>query len=374
MAVMFRRNKKQEEAAENACPYCGHENEERVLHCGLCYYELNKSSREQGEAVDKEMAGGIFAELTSDEDDSWDEGQSVEVQLNMDEISVEVNQYEIVEISEGDVESIEYMAADSAPESSQTIEHREVEIEKEILLDEKTKDYQRFDLGNHDFMGEVAEPVHMGRGKLVGGGEIEESSTEEDTDTDTESTSQAEDGVEAETIDLPQLPVEVETIDLPQLPVEAETIDLPPLPDEDEIDKEEVIPKGPPKADKLLAEDDLVEAIIPVGPPAQPEENPSLENKRVWPWPADEEWDNRDIHREVVSALESAKSNQIDEAGNILDRLGPHLGDDLELLYHIGMVLKQIGREEQMRTMLDAAQRIKPQSEHVATAVAHLLE
>ena len=348
MAVMFRRNKKQEEGGENACPYCGHENEEHVVHCGLCYYELTKSSREQGEAVDKEMAGDIFAELTSDEDDSWNEGQSVEVQLNMNEVSVEVDQYEIVEIGEGDVESIEYMDADSAPESSQTIEHREVEIEKEILLDEKTKDYQRFDLGNHDFMGEVAEPVHMGRGKLVGGGEIEDSSIEEEIDI--ESTSQSENDVAAETIDLPQLP------------------------DENEIDKEEIMPKGPPKKDTLLAEDDLVEAIIPVGPPAQPEEKTSLENKRVWPWPADEEWDNRDIHREVVSALESAKSNKIDEASNILDRLGPHLGDDLELLYHIGMVLKQIGREEQMRTMLNAAQRINPQSEHVVTAFAHLME
>ncbi len=348
LAVMFRRNKKQEEEGENACPYCGHENEERVVHCGLCYYELNKSSREQGEAVDKEMAGDIFAELTSDEDDSWNEGQSVEVQLNMNEVSVEVDQYEIVEIGEGDVESIEYMDADSAPESSQTIEHQDVEVEKEILLDEKTKDYQRFDLGDHDFMGDVAEPVHMGRGKLVGGGEVEDSSTEEVIGI--ESTSQFE------------------------TDVEAETIDLPPLPDENEIDKEEIMPKGPPKKDTLLAEDDLVEAIIPVGPPAQPEEKTSSENNHIWPWPAADEWDSRDIHREVVSALESAKSNKIDEASNILDRLGPHLGEDLELLYHIGMVLKQIGREEQMRTMLADAQRIKPDNKHVATAVTHLLE
>lgn len=345
---MFKRNKKQEEAGENACPYCGHENEERVEHCGLCYYELNKSAREQGEAVDQEMAVGIFADLTSDEDDSWDEGQSVEVQLNMDEVSVEVDQYEIVEIGEGEVESIEYIDGDTAPESSETIEHREEEIEKEILLDEKTKDYQRFDLGDHDFMDVVAEPVHMGRGKLVGGGESDDSPTEEEPDT--EETSQFEIGVDVETNDLPQLP------------------------DVDEIDKEEALPKGPPKKETVLAEDDLVEAIIPVGPPKQTEENHSLENKRIWPWPADEEWDNRDIHREVVSALESAKSNHLDEAGKIIDRLGPHLGDDLELLYHIGMVLKQIGREEQMRTMLNAAQRINPQSEHVATAVTHLLE
>jgi hypothetical protein len=345
---MFRRNKKQEVAGENACPYCGHENEDGVVHCVLCYYELNKSSREQGEAVDQEMAGGIFAELTSDEDDSWNEGQALEVQLSMDEVSVKVDQYEIVEIGEDDVESIEYMVAESAPESSQIIEHQEEEIEKEILLEENTKDYQRFDLGDHDFMGEVAEPVHMGRGKLVGGGEIETSSNEEEIDV--EAMSSIEDGDAVETIDLPQLP------------------------DEDEIDKEEVIPTGPPKKDTLLAEDDLVEVVIPVGPPAMPEEEISSENERVWPWPAEEEWDNRDIHREVVSALESAKSNQIDEAGNILDSLGPHLGEDLELIYHIGMVLKQIGREEQMRTMLDVAQRIKPQSEHVATAVAHLLK
>jgi hypothetical protein len=345
---MFKRNKKQEEAGENACPYCGHENEDDVLNCGLCYYELNKSSREQGEAVDQETAGSIFDELTSDEDDSWQEGQSVEVQLNMDEVSIEVDQYEIVEIGEGDVESVEYMDAESAPESSETIDHQEVEIEKEILLDEETKDYQRFELGDHDFMGEIAEPVHMGRGKIVGGGESEDLPTEEE--------------------------LAIESTPQPETEQGTEHIGLPQLPDEDEIESEEAIPKGPPKKDTLLAEDDLIEAIVPVGPPRQTETPITSENKRIWPWPAAEEWDSRDIHREVVSALESAKSNQVDEASTIIDRLGPHLGEDLELLYHIGMVLKQIGREEQMRTMLNDAQRIKPDSEHVATAVAHLLE
>lgn len=345
---MFKRNKEQEEAGENACPYCGHENEDDVLNCGLCYYELNKSSREQGEAVDQETAGSIFDELTSDEDDSWQEGQSVEVQLNMDEVSIEVDQYEIVEIGEGDVESVEYMDAESAPESSETIDHQEVEIEKEILLDEETKDYQRFELGDHDFMGEIAEPVHMGRGKIVGGGESEDLPTEEELD--------------------------IESTPQPETEQGTEHIGLPQLPDEDEIESEEAIPKGPPKKDTLLAEDDLIEAIVPVGPPRQTETPITSENKRIWPWPAAEEWDSRDIHREVVSALESAKSNQVDEASTIIDRLGPHLGEDLELLYHIGMVLKQIGREEQMRTMLNDAQRIKPDSEHVATAVAHLLE
>jgi len=345
---MFKRNKKQEEAGENACPYCGHENEDDVLNCGLCYYELNKSSREQGEAVDQETAGSIFDELTSDEDDSWQEGQSVEVQLNMDEVSIEVDQYEIVEIGEGDVESVEYMDAESAPESSETIDHQEVEIEKEILLDEETKDYQRFELGDHDFMGEIAEPVHMGRGKIVGGGESEDLPTEEE--------------------------LAIESTLQPETEQGTEHIGLPQLPDEDEIESEEAIPKGPPKKDTLLAEDDLIEAIVPVGPPRQTETPITSENKRIWPWPAAEEWDSRDIHREVVSALESAKSNQVDEASTIIDRLGPHLGEDLELLYHIGMVLKQIGREEQMRTMLNDAQRIKPDSEHVATAVAHLLE
>jgi hypothetical protein len=345
---MFKRNKEQEEAGENACPYCGHENEDDVLNCGLCYYELNKSSREQGEAVDQETAGSIFDELTSDEDDSWQEGQSVEVQLNMDEVSIEVDQYEIVEIGEGDVESVEYMDAESAPESSETIDHQEVEIEKEILLDEETKDYQRFELGDHDFMGEIAEPVHMGRGKIVGGGESEDLPTEEE--------------------------LAIESTPQPETEQGTEHIGLPQLPDEDEIESEEAIPKGPPKKDTLLAEDDLIEAIVPVGPPRQTETPITSENKRIWPWPAAEEWDSRDIHREVVSALESAKSNQVDEASTIIDRLGPHLGEDLELLYHIGMVLKQIGREEQMRTMLNDAQRIKPDSEHVATAVAHLLE
>ena len=39
--------------------------------CSQCYYDLNKSARDQGEAVSQEVSNSIFDELMSEEDDSW---------------------------------------------------------------------------------------------------------------------------------------------------------------------------------------------------------------------------------------------------------------------------------------------------------------
>jgi hypothetical protein len=94
---------------------------------------------------------------------------------------------------------------------------------------------------------------------------------------------------------------------------------------------------------------------------------------RFWPWPAAEPWDPRQIHREVVSALEDAKSGKIDSATRTIEELGPHLDDaNVDLLYHVGLVLKQIGRANDVSWMLARAHSALPESEHVSSAVAHL--
>ena len=93
----------------------------------------------------------------------------------------------------------------------------------------------------------------------------------------------------------------------------------------------------------------------------------------IWPWSPSESWDARVVHREVVSALEQVKSGHISEATSTIDALGPHLSDDnIDLIYHIGMVLKQIGRTDEVKSMLERAKLAMPDNEHVSSAVAHL--
>ena len=46
--------------------------------------------------------------------------------------------------------------------------------------------------------------------------------------------------------------------------------------------------------------------------------------------------------------------------------------ENIDLIYHIGMVLKQLGRVEEVKTMLERANSAMPGNEHVSSAVAHL--
>ena len=94
---------------------------------------------------------------------------------------------------------------------------------------------------------------------------------------------------------------------------------------------------------------------------------------RIWPWAESDAWDARQVHREVVSALELVKSGKTEEAASTIDTLGPHLTDEnIDLIYHIGMVLKQLGRVDEVKAMLDKAKLAMPNNEHVSSAVTHL--
>nr|MCS5536390.1 hypothetical protein [Candidatus Poseidoniales archaeon] len=53
--------------------------------------------------------------------------------------------------------------------------------------------------------------------------------------------------------------------------------------------------------------------------------------------------------------------------------LGPHLGDRVDLVFHVGVLLKRFEQEEVMRRMIESAQRQYPDSPEVAKAVQYLL-
>ena len=57
--TMFRRKSKNE-TEDNICPYCEFVNAASANICSQCYYQLEKSARDQGEPISTEVSGDIF--------------------------------------------------------------------------------------------------------------------------------------------------------------------------------------------------------------------------------------------------------------------------------------------------------------------------
>tara|TARA_B100001741_G_C16503382_1_gene575899 strand:+ start:227 stop:541 length:315 start_codon:yes stop_codon:yes gene_type:complete len=93
----------------------------------------------------------------------------------------------------------------------------------------------------------------------------------------------------------------------------------------------------------------------------------------IWPWPQTEEWDDPTIRKMLRDAMEFAKAGNLDESKRALVSLGPHLGGRIDLIFHIGVLLKKFGQEDVMRRMIESARTQHPESPDVAKAVQHLL-
>ena len=364
----------------NTCPYCEFINAAGVSTCIQCYYEMEKSAREQGESVSPDVSNSIFDELMSEEDDSWDDGEALDVVLTMDQDPLVVDQYESTDFSSEEPEKIDFMDS-RAPELHNTVIHQ---VEKVSIEDvgEAPKDYSKIDLSGYDPLAEVAEPIHSGRGAVfspqspkmdddllghIGGSELPSLPSDDMYDNKVDLTGQGAPPPPAPIIQEPvpevvKAPAPTPAIALPessiiQSPVEEPTPALTPA----------IVLPDPPII-QSPAEEPTPEPVEEPIPAPEPEDD-----GRFWPWPAAEPWDPRQIHREVVSALEDAKSGKIESATKTIEELGPHLDDaNVDLLFHIGLVLKQIGRKNDVSWMLARANAALPESEHVSSAVAHL--
>ena len=82
--------------------------------------------------------------------------------------------------------------------------------------------------------------------------------------------------------------------------------------------------------------------------------------------------DERQVYREVVSMLELIKTGKLTQTAQQLDNLGPHLDGNLDMLAHIGTIMRYLGREEHLQWMLKMAQTTYPSDPNVARAIAHL--
>ena len=123
---MFRRKAAADIEGE-VCPYCEFVNDVGSATCAQCYYELNKAPRDQGEPVSTEVSNSIFDELMSDEDDSWEEVDALDVVLTLDQEAVDVDQYNVTDFESEEPEKVGFMKS-SSPELHTTVAHEPEEV------------------------------------------------------------------------------------------------------------------------------------------------------------------------------------------------------------------------------------------------------
>ena len=367
--TMFWKRKKERNEDGNPCPFCGAQNDVHASTCVQCYYDLSKPARDQHLEVASDVQNDLLSTLMNN-DDVEEEEFAVEAVLDLEDVTIEVDQYEDSASKDG------FSFIDSeGPTLSETVEFEKQE-EVELSAEDAPVIGDRFELPDANPLDEVAEPVHTGQGQLI-------QSTDEEDDVDfTGSVGPSPDTIPELPDSEEEIPLPPNSMTLPEIPevIEDATPSIPAIPEE----TAEVVPELP----------DIEETPTPVVPdkedvPELPEdaeinsssEQPEREDAitpdveigtRIWPWPAGEPMDQREIHRIVVESLGLVRAGRIAEAEHNIDQLGPHLGSDVSLLYHIGLVLQQAGRAEHLNWMLEMARRVHPNDEGVMTAVSHL--
>jgi hypothetical protein len=368
---MFWKRKDKNEEDENSCPFCGVSNAADATTCIQCYYDLTKPPRDQHNAVETSVKNDLLSTLMDDADENGEEEYSVEAVLALEDVTVDIDQYDDAD----DSDNFSFIDSEG-PTLSETVEFEKAE-EVELSTDDAPEIEERFTVPESNPLDEVEEPVHTGQGQLFSETAGEESEVDftgtvgPDPDM-VPDLPDMDDEPQMEPAVIPDLPTVEEEV-VPELPEDEGEVALPELPLDDVTEvhqtselpiEEDTVPELPDDAivessNEKPTEEDVVTPEPQLG-------------HRIWPWPAAVPYDQRDVHRIVVESLTLVKSGRVQEAEAQIDALGPHLGDDVSLLYHIGLILQQAGRTEHLNWMLEMARRVHSDNENVTTAIAHL--
>lgn len=393
------------------CPLCETLNPEDAGECSQCYYLLDKSSREQEVAMGSGEENNLLDELlTETEETEEDESIPVDV-ITMDDMTVEVGQYELVgddeevedkftyinsagptfaEVeSEGDgpieeapTATLESMPGVAAPEP----EPLHGELQEELVVDEEEGEIDLLTLPElptveapppidrsefptpqveeelPDLMDEEELPLPSPPAGVALPEEVEIGGEQEATplafeeeakwaDEPSQSTEPSSPSRSVPPSAVAPLPQPSGGVALPNGSVSG-GVALPAVVDSAEVAQTRSTPAQPPPA----------EAFSPV----------VEEDGNIWPWTAQEEWDYRDLYRELKDAMEATQRGALPVAAESLDRLGPHLGNRVDLIYYVGQILKSLGRDKDLETMLSRAKDTYPGDQSVSSAVHHL--
>ena len=317
---MFGRKKKDKDVVGVACPYCEYNNPLGAVTCEQCYYDLNKSARDQPMAEPttsgEEIMSLLLGENEEDEDDVL---EIVEAVLSVDDVTVEVDQYAVPETTTEEEnktnETFEFIGS-QGPTLSQTVVAVEEEDDIALTTDDAPKEYVEFELDRVDPLAQVAEPVHTGKG-----GSIPPLSQHPMM---TISWARlAPPPLKA----LPNFPTFPKTNPLGENLAQAAATETPELPDFAEAatsssmqaaDHETVSTPALPD----LPEDDELAFRTNGTRIGRRRPDPSGQQDRIWPWPKAEAWTATQVYQEVVSAMEHIKHGRMEQAANTLDGLG----------------------------------------------------
>ena len=429
---MFGRWRKSKEEAGITCPLCSEVSPDGTEECPKCYHQLGKSIIDQDESVSEEVSTSIFDELLA-EDEDGDDGEVVDWSkhtFEIDDVTIDVSQYEedseAVALSAApNFAAIEADAPSQVPKVPKVAEELE-DGEYELSTSDAPKNVEKFVVPTSKEVETVEEPTHqvdlvvplLPKGATESSTEDEPLSDpsevpEEKQETSSEDNSQPIPTAEAEPVAEPVVvePVVVPTpTPVPTTTPETPATTPPALPATPQVNATPApipTPVAKPEIPKLpslnsAASNGAVATkapalpsvpttpALPTVPSSRPDANafkqdagldvdaespsvtpPSLDDQ-MWPWPQGEPYDDLIVKRKLRQVMESVKGGDLDGAARDLDKLGPHLGDRKEILFHVGVVLKKLGREEALRRMLETARRLHPEDQHVATALTSL--
>ena len=308
--------KKKDNDDEEKCPLCSTIVSIDDIECPLCFYELKLSPRHQSLNITATEEDSLIGLLNADVEEEEDEEiLEVEDVMNLDaqEITVEAQYDDDEFISIPSEHAPEFVTSRMTPSGVV-----ETDAEPKEIVDD---DDDEIDLGGISI---PQPPSH------------EDIEYEE---VPTESKSELE-------------PVEV--VSNNSIPVE-----LPPAPAE--------LPP-PPAPAEINASPYVVEEAPPVN--VAPEN--TLNEGLIWPWPPKGEWDSKNLRTKLLSAMAAAKNGDNTTVENTLEEIGPHLGNNIDLLFHIGVLLKRLGRDYELIQMLTKAQVQYPNNSEVVNAVSKL--
>ena len=396
---LFGWRKKDTSDEQNICPYCNTPNPLDAKECKLCYYDLDRSARDQPMATPSATESDIMLTLLDQEPDEEDEDDfAVEAVLSLEDVTVEVDQFKVED--SGQDAGFDFISS-SGPTLSEV---QDYEIPQEVELSKDDAPSKQIDfvvpVGNP--LDEVAEPVHTGQGSLF---TVDSDNNQDLSGSVGPTTEHMQPEIIEEAIPTPDIPLSAAfnteiptTPEVPELPnIEQPTQAVEITPDVPEIpDPVDITPEVPEIPDSVEITPDVPEipqsnsvtepAVTTPEVPDIPTTNSSASqsitapieapepqhNGRIWPWPAKEAWDERQVYREVVAMLELVKTGKLTQTAQQLDNLGPHLDGNLDMLVHIGTIMRYLGREEHLQWMLKMAQITYPNDSNIAKAMTHL--
>ena len=141
------------------------------------------------------------------------------------------------------------------------------------------------------------------------------------------------------------------------------------------VDKEELIEAArlhDEDENKYLNRQELESAAVSITTKVEETDSDDNSNESIWPWNQTETWDAKELRQNLMEAMQAAKNGQVEIANEKLNHLGEHIGGEIGLIFHIGALLKKLGREEDLQLLLHRAANKYPDNDEVCKSVERL--